>query len=428
MIDMPRYGKKREYTRGRLIFDCVWLAIFAVVFLLWALFLGRVNKMLEEYESVQPKYKAEEIFNSYFADADASVIAGYGEYTLSEYDRESAPCDYLASVIYGKNITYTSVISSDSAVKTYAVAADGVQFASFTLIQGDEKTDILGMSKWTLGSMDIKIHPVFGVSIYAPKNAVVKVNGKTLTDGHREGDYVELEEAVYFPEDDPDSRLMANYYIDGLFADPTVTVESADGGVGYILEYDKESSAYNAEHSYRVALADAYNQMLLDEERQRQEEADRIKREEEERLQREEEERQRISDSIKALYGDFIYEAMTRYAKYTHITNDENNKTAWEMLAYFKPGTSIYSFIKDYYNYSYYIPDAYEYSGVDMHSFAWTDESNTAFTCIFEMDLVMTVNGSGSEQESKVTENFCLEIHVEITDGKPLISELRNSD
>lgn len=425
---MAGYVKRREFTRGRLIFTCVWLAIFAVAFLLWAFFLGEVTNMLEEYEGVQPKYKAEEIFNSYFADADAAVIVEYDEYDLSAYDKENAARDYLASVIDGKKITYSPVISSDSAVKTYAVAADGVQFASFTLVESEEKTEILGMSEWKLGEIDIRINPVCGVSVYAPKNAVVKVNGVVLTAEYLEGDFIELEEAVYFPENDPDSRLMANYYIDGLFADPAVTVESADGSIGYTLEYDKENSAYNAEHAYRLSLADAYNQKLLDEERQKQEEADRIKREEEERQRREEEERQRISDSIKALHGDFIYDAMTRYAKYTHITNDENNKTAWEMLAYFKPDTAIYTFIRDYYNYSSYIPDAYEYSGVDMHSFVWSDETQISFTCIFEMDLIMTINGSGGNLPSNVTERFCLEIHVEISDGKPLISELRNSD
>ena len=425
---MSGYGKKRGFTRGRLIFVCVWLAIFAVVFLLWAFFLGEVTKMLEEYESVQPKYKAEEIFNSYFVDADASVIAEYDEYPLSVYDNENAPGNYLASVIDGKKITYAPTISSDSAVKTYAVAADGIQFASFTLVESEEKTKLLGMSELKLGEIDIKINPICGVSIYAPKNSVVKVNGVVLTAEYLEGDFIELEQAVYFPENDPDARLMANYYIDGLFADPIVTVESADGSIGYTLEYDKETSAYNAEHAYRVSLADAYNQRLLAEERQKQEEADRIKREEEDKLRREEEERQRVSDSIKALYGNFIYDAMTRYAKYTHITNEDNNNTAWDMLAYFKPGTAIYTFIKDYYNYSYYIPDAYEYVGVNMHSFTWSDESNTAFTCIFEMGLVMTIDGSPGEAPSKVTERFCLKIHVEITDGKPLISELRNSD
>ncbi len=425
---MARYAKSRKFTRGRLIFACVWLAIFAVAFLLWATFLGEVSKMLEEYESVQPKYKAEEIFNEYFADSDAEIMVAYDEYDLSVYDKEHAELDYLASVTDGKMITYTSVISSDSAVKTYAVAADGVQFASFTLVESEEKTEILGMSKWKLGDIDIKINPVCGVSIFAPKNAVVKVNGVALTDEYREGDYIELSEAVYFPENDPDARLMANYCIEGLFVAPEVTVESTDGNISYSLEYDRENSAYDAEYAYRVSLADVYNQNLLDEEKKKQEEADRIKREEEESLKAEEAERQRISDEIEAAYGDFLYEAMTLYAKYTHVTNEENNRTAWDMLAYFKPGTSIYSFIKDYYNYSYYIPDAYEYSDVDMHHFVWSDEAKTSFTCIFEMDLIMTINGSGGSDVSKVTERFCFEIHVEVSGQDALIAELRNSD
>ncbi len=416
----------KKPSKGRLIFVCVWLAIFAVVFLLWAYILGEVGEALAEYESVQPKYAAEDIFNRCFASADAAEIYAYDEYEISEYDKDGAALGYLASIVNNKNITYAPVISSDSAVKTYAVAADGVRFATFTLIESDEKTDILGMSKWKLGEIDIKISPLCGVSIYAPKNAMILVNGMPLGDEYREGDLIELDEEVYFSEGDPDARLMANYYIDGLFADPEVIVTSPDGSISYGLEYDKESSSYNAEYSYRLALADAYNQKLLEEERLKREEEERLKREEEERLAAEEAERQRISDEIEALYGDRIREAMTAYAKYTHVSNEENNRTAWDLLAYFKSGTPIYYFIKDYYNYSDYIPDDYEYRGIDMHHFAWSDEAETAFTCIFEMELVMTVK-AGTTDESRTSENFCLEIHVDISSGKALISELINS-
>ncbi len=431
---MAGYAARNRFTRGRLIFLCVWLAIFAIAFLLWTYVLGKVGKALEEYESVQPKYAAEDIFNGYFANAAASAIVAYDEYDISEYDKDGAVLEYLASVIDGKSLTYSPVISSDSAVKTYAVAADGVRFASFTLVESEDMTDILGMSKWRLGEIDVKISPMFGVSIYAPKNAIVRVNGVALTDEYREGDLIELEEAVYFSESDPEARLMANYYIDGLFAVPEVTVASLDGSVSYGLEYDKENSSYNAEYAYRLVLADAYNQRLLEEERMKREEEERLKREEEERLKREEEERlaaeaerQRISDEIEAVYGDRICEAMTAYAKYTHVSNEENNRTAWDLLAYFKSGTPIYYFIKDYYNYSDYIPDAYEYHGIDMHHFAWSDESKTSFICIFEMDLIMTVN-MGKTNESRVTERFCLEVHVETSNNKALISELINSD
>jgi hypothetical protein len=413
-------------TRGRLIFTCVWLAVFAVAFLLWAFVLGEVSNLLTEYEGVQPEYEAQAIFDSYFAEADAATIAGYDKYNNSSYDTEGAAGVYLASLLKGKSINYVPVLSSDSSVKAYAVVVDGVQFASFTLVKGDEKTEKLGISKWTLGTIDVKIEPVCGVSVFAPKSAIVKVNGIPLTEEYREGDYIELGEAVYFPAGDADARMMANYYIDDLFVDPVVTVESADGSVSYGLEYDKEKSAYNAEYSYRVLLADKYNQQLLEEEKRKQEEEERLKREEEERLKREEEERQRISDEIKAEYGDFIYEALTLYARYTHITNEENNKIAWDVLAYFKSGTALYKFIKDYYNYSAYIPDGYEYSNVDMHHFAWSDEAKTSFECVFEMDLIMTVNGSGNQAAEKVTEPFCFKVYVDISGKKPLITALEN--
>ena len=434
MIDMSRRIKK-EMTRGSVIFISVWLGIFALAFILWAVLLGAVGSLLSEYESVQPFYEAEEVFNEYFLNADSATIAGYDEYKLSQYDKDGSVAAYLESVIRGKQFTYVPVLSSSSDVKTYIVKADGTQFATFTLVKSEEVTESLGLSQWKLGNIDIKISPACGVNVFAPKNAVVKVNGVILTDEYREGDYVELKEEVYFPEDDADSRLMANYFIDGLFVEPSVTVENADGSVVYGLEFDKKNSAYSAEYAYRVLLADAYNQKVLQEEEQKRQEEEQKRqeeeqkrKEEEEKLKREEEERQKISDEIKALYGDFVYDTVTLYARYTHITNEENNKTAWDVLKYFKSGTPLYTFIRDYYNYSAYIPDNYEYNDVNMHHFAWDNDAKTSFTCIFEMNLVMTVNGADGKPINKVTEPFCFMVYVDISGKAPLIAALENSD
>lgn len=426
---------KKEMTRGRVIFVSVWLGIFAVAFILWAVVLASVGSLLAEYESVQPVYEAQEVFEQYFAYADSATIAGYDEYKISAYDKEGSAAEYLASVIDGKKITYVPALSSSSDVKTYIVKADGLQFASFTLVKSQSTTESLGLNEWELGEIDVKISPVCGVNIFAPKSAVVKVNGVVLTDEYREGDYVELKEEVYFPKDDADSRYMANYFVDGLFVDPTVTVENADGSVTYGLEFDKKNSAYSAEYAYRVLLADAYNQKVLEEEEQKRQEEEQKRQEEEQKRQEEEQkrqeeeaERQKISEEIKALYGDFVYNTMTLYARYTHITNEENNNIAWDVLKYFKPGTSLYAFIRDYYNYAAYIPDSYEYNNVNMHHFAWDDESKTSFTGIFEMDLVMIVNGTGGNPANRVTEKFCFKVHVDISGRSPLITALENTD
>ena len=91
---MSRASINKGMTRGRLIFICVWLGIFAVAFLLWALLLGEVSNLLTEYEGVQPEYEAEEGFESYFATADAATIAGY---VKKGFVKEGATYEELAA-------------------------------------------------------------------------------------------------------------------------------------------------------------------------------------------------------------------------------------------------------------------------------------------------------------------------------------------
>ena len=71
---------KRGITRGGLIFATVWLAVFAVTFLIWAIYLGNVNRRLAEYESIQPKHEAERIFNA----DKCAIIIGMAE--LENFD------------------------------------------------------------------------------------------------------------------------------------------------------------------------------------------------------------------------------------------------------------------------------------------------------------------------------------------------------
>ena len=82
---------KKGLTRGGLIFATVWLGIFAVAFLVWAIYLGHINNRLAEYESVQPKHEAERIFKEYFLYADVADMIGYEENFYSEYDKKGAP-------------------------------------------------------------------------------------------------------------------------------------------------------------------------------------------------------------------------------------------------------------------------------------------------------------------------------------------------
>ncbi len=242
---------KKDLTRSGLIFATVWLGIFAITFLIWAIYLGFINERLAEYESIQPKYEAERVFNEYFLNSDASDMIGYEEGFYSEYDKVGAPEKVIASLIDGKKLSYKAETRA-----LYSVYADGEVIAQFTLKAHPEKTPLLGAHRPVFDKIDFLIEPEFEVVVIAPKIAVVMVNGKEITGNMIEGDPILLDSVEYFPNDV--ARTMVKYRISGLFAEPTISVESADGTVKYVLEPMDEPGTYSTENSYVSYVKNIY--------------------------------------------------------------------------------------------------------------------------------------------------------------------------
>ena len=242
---------KRRLTRGGLIFAVTWLGIFAVAFLAWAVYLGFISERLAEYESIQPKYEAERVFNEYFLNSSAADMISYEEGFYSEYDKVGAPENAISALIEGKKLSYKAENRA-----LYVVYADGKAIAQFTLKGHPDKTPLLGAHKPVLDKIDFLIKPEYEISVIAPKDAVVKVNGKTVVSDMIEGDPYILDSAEYFPNDE--ARTMVLYRIIGLFAEPTVSVESADGSVKYGIELIGEPFTYSVENSYISYLKNAY--------------------------------------------------------------------------------------------------------------------------------------------------------------------------
>lgn len=241
----------KRLTRGGLIFAVTWLGIFALAFLSWAVYLGTVNERLAEYESIQPEYEAERIFNEYFLNSDAADMITYEAGFYSEYDKAGAPEKAVSDLVDGKVLSYKAENHA-----LYSVCADGEVIAQFTLKGDKDTTPLLGAHRPILDKIDILLKPEYEVTVIAPKGAVVKVNGKAVASDMTEGDPILLDGAEYFTDDE--ARVMVRYRIAGLFAEPTISVESADGSVKYGAELIGEPSVYSVEKSYVSYLKNAY--------------------------------------------------------------------------------------------------------------------------------------------------------------------------
>ena len=70
--------------------------------------LGKLKNFLTEYESVQPKYLADEVFASYFSPFSYETLkaAGAGDTKLTPFESEENIRDYVAKLIEGKELSW----------------------------------------------------------------------------------------------------------------------------------------------------------------------------------------------------------------------------------------------------------------------------------------------------------------------------------
>jgi len=404
--------------KSRARFIMTWLIIILVVLMIWMVALTVLSMVLKEYESVRPKYKAEEIFREYFLTADAEKIVEYGSAEVTKFEKRSAAYDYFAGILGSGELSYQEVISADASVKMYAVSVNDITFGYFTVGYGTETTRILGLAYPVLDCISVNITPVNGTTVFAPKSARVEINGVTVDSSYIVGDPVVLSETEYFPKDNEAARTMVNYAVDGLFGKPVVTVTGNDGTV-YNLSYDTAACSYSAELAYRTAFAEAYNAEIL-----RQEEEKR-KQEEEEQKRKEEEEkkRQEISDSIKAIYEEWILKMAKQYNKFIYYPTTQTLRD--ETKVYFKSGTSSYSYVtSSYRNWSDYRVSSMDFSDIETSYYEWLDDAHTTFKCRISLKVNMNGRNTITGETYPDTELFAMTAYVSISGKSPLVTKL----
>ena len=198
---MKREKKKRGILHSRfyqIYFCLVLLALVAIGF-----GLTRLNDELKDYESAEPVYVAEEVARL-FEDGDFDAI-----YELDSAAEEFSGGDrdfYLKSmhsIADGASVSWSEERASVNEHR-YGVTVDGVKFATFTLVPGDETTK-LGNRLWKLDSVTTHVtlkeaEPEYVFRITAPSDSVVTVDGRALGSEDRTGKTREIFPRDFLPE------------------------------------------------------------------------------------------------------------------------------------------------------------------------------------------------------------------------------------
>lgn len=391
------------------VFWMVWLIILVVILVAWAIVLRNVSGLLTEYEEAQPKYEAEHIFNEYFKSGDYEYLLTHADNVkvspAEDIDKVVAYVGGLFDGIDGE-WTLTQTASTDMDVLKYSVSIGTRHVADFSLVKSGKVSGRLKTELYKLGSIDLDISASRGASIYAPINAIVKVNGKALGSDFRCGDPVVLDEAVYFPAGDASARTMQNYFIDGLFLEPEITVTSADGSAEYALSHDEEHASWRADGDYINRLVLDYNKSIEDEKA------------------RQEEERKRENDAIRADIGSYVVEAIQTYSRW--VQNEKVSKA--ERDKYFDTSSEFFlsldvlikpSFVMDHggYRFDDVVDDNYHYLNDDKTEVS----AHVKFTHVL-YDCYDKYGDKTPDWKNKVN----VTVLLRLVEGKWLIYDIRN--
>ena len=195
---------KKNITRSGLVFTCVWLAIFAVAYIIWTFFLSSLTAKLAEYEYSHPENEAQKVFTQYFLNTDPMHFSSYDD-VETKYDVQGSAQKYYYDLTYGKAFAFAECERTEEAV-TYAVTADGLEFARIVLVESDT-------GAWEYDKIILTARPSNEILINVPKLAVVTVNGVILDENYAASEYMLPESAIY--GEDVEKRTMVTYCLQG---------------------------------------------------------------------------------------------------------------------------------------------------------------------------------------------------------------------
>lgn len=277
----PRRPKHRK-TRGKLpLFYVIYFICIAVGIVLLVFSSAFLRNILAEYESVQPKHVAQEIFDTTFAQFDYRNMQDYFDVDqfLSEsgYESKEELFAALAKLTDGGESSLYRSSSGIGDTIEYSIAVNKTRVASFTLKTSSEKT-AHGFSSYVLDSITVynPIHleivtdggtkppptVLYTYTVTAPLTHTVSVNGQTLTEEDRKGDILYNTEAMKNSKSGFAGIPMACYELN-LENEPTVTAVDLNGDA-VEAEFDEKTRSYTFAVTFDRTLTSEFGSLAIE--------------------------------------------------------------------------------------------------------------------------------------------------------------------
>ena len=235
--EQPAAKKKKSGPRlGGVIFYTLYFMFILIFFLATFLGLTWLHGWLTDYEMAQPDGKAEQVFTQLFTDPDWGALYDAAGAKDSAYEGRDAYVAYMEDKVGDSKLNYLETSAGLSGNKKYLVRLDKEKVASFTLVDKakNENEDMTNKFKnmsripdWQLGAVEVFFNREGTYYIEKLDGHTAFVNDVPLTDEMTIQVATTLAEK-YLPEGTT-GVSMCTQQIDGLMAQPTVTIFDKSG-------------------------------------------------------------------------------------------------------------------------------------------------------------------------------------------------------
>ncbi len=248
-------AKRKDYARKRRrgaaiyrIFLLTWISALLIVI---SVFLGKFYDYLDKYETdyraSRPEVITEDVmtlFRTENVGAIYDLLSHKPE--AGEYESDKEVLDYMKLMLEQGQISFSedkSVSCEEHPVYDISSGDAVIARAEYREIPKTAESDI---PRWELADLEFPVNPEISVSIKAPENVNIFINGKPLSDT-----------AVVSVEEEPEAQRFFDEFVqippmtervyDGLFFTPEVTAKSADG-TDIPVVYDQEEDRYRVDY------------------------------------------------------------------------------------------------------------------------------------------------------------------------------------
>ena len=201
-----------------IVVTCSLVLILAGLGVLWF--------YLDNYEKSRPEYKVDEIVEK-LNKSDIDDLLTYLDIQVTEFENMDSVKEYLKSELSGEWSYTKNRNDSTDEEPCYILIKDGDKVGSISLNK-EGKQGIFKMSNYSLASFNTELNKTRTVTIKAPNNAAVFVNGIALSDDYvssNDEEVVDLEYVVDYIE----TPTYKSYKLDNIYGDLDVKVVGVSG-------------------------------------------------------------------------------------------------------------------------------------------------------------------------------------------------------